>query len=56
MERVPLFSNLDKYEKLKLIDGLESKDLVKDEFIIQEGEEGDYFYILEDGTVDCVKN
>ena len=56
LERVPLFSNLDKYEKLKLIDGLESKEMVKGDFIIKEGEEGDYFYILEDGSVECVKN
>ena len=56
LERVPLFSNLDKYEKLKLIDGLESKELTKEEFIIKEGEEGDYFYILEEGTVECIKN
>lgn len=55
MERVPLFSNLDKYEKLKLIDGLESYEFNKNDYIIKEGEEGDLFYILEEGTVDCLK-
>ena len=39
-----------------MIDGLESKRLLKGEYIIREGEEGDYFYIIEEGIVACVKN
>lgn len=55
LERVNMFTNLDRYEKLKLIDGLESKRFLKGDFIINEGEEGDYFYIIEEGTVECIK-
>lgn len=40
---------------MKLIDGLESKNFTKGEYIIKEGEDGDYFYIIEDGVVDCMK-
>ena len=39
-----------------MIDGLETKKLFKGDFVINEGEEGDYFYIVEDGVVECVKN
>lgn len=68
LERVQMFSNtllmlisffienLDRYEKLKLIDGLESKTFIKGECMIKEGEEGDYFYIIEQGEVECVKD
>jgi len=57
LDRVTLFckslyihkslEKLDKYEKLKLLDGLEVKMYNKGDFIINEGEEGDYFYIIE---------
>jgi CRP-like cAMP-binding protein len=39
-----------------LIDGLETKRVLKDEYLIRQGEEGDYFYIIEEGSVACVKN
>lgn len=55
LERVPLLQNLDKFDKMKLIDGLEVKYFAKGQNIITEGEEGNYFYIIEDGKVDCQK-
>jgi cAMP-dependent protein kinase regulator len=47
---------LDKYEKLKLLDGLEAKRFLKNDYIVVEGQDGDYFYIIEEGLVECVKN
>ena len=41
---------------MKLIDGLETRRLHKGDYVINEGEEGDYFYIVEEGVVECVKN
>ena len=41
---------------MKLIDGLEIRRVLKDEYIVVEGEEGDYFYIVEEGIVECVKD
>jgi CRP-like cAMP-binding protein len=46
---------LDKYEKLKLIDGLESKVMAKGEPVFNEGDAGDNFYIIEEGEVECLK-
>lgn len=50
-----MFKNLDRYEKLKLIDGLEPKKYNKGEYIVKEGDEGEYFYIIEEGEVECLK-
>jgi CRP-like cAMP-binding protein len=47
---------LDKYDKLKLLDGLETQTLPKGEIIIREGLEGESFYIIEEGSVECVKD
>ncbi len=48
LEKVPLLQNLEKYDKMKLIDGLEVKYYAKGQPIVVEGEEGNYFYIIED--------
>ena len=47
---------MDKYDKLRLIDGLEVKYYFKGNYIVREGEEGDSFYIIEEGAVECLKN
>lgn len=51
LDSVQLFNRLDRYEKAKLIDGLEIVNMKKDEFVIHEGEAGDKFYIIEKGQV-----
>lgn len=40
---------------MKLIDGLQSIKMVEDEFVFEEGDKGEEFYIIEDGEVDCLK-
>ena len=40
---------------MKLIDGLASITLKKGEFVFYEGDEGDAFYIIEEGEVQCLK-
>ena len=42
-------------EKLKLVDGLQTITLLKGEFVLKEGEDGDDFYIIESGQVACLK-
>lgn len=55
LEKIEMFSHLDKYEKLKLVDGLNSKTLNQGEFVFCEGDEGENFYIIEEGEVECIK-
>ena len=46
---------MDQYQKLKLVDGLQTITFQKDEFILKEGEQGKEFFIIEQGEVDCLK-
>jgi CRP-like cAMP-binding protein len=50
-----LFKDLEQYEKLKLIDGLQVQTYTKDQFVFHEGETGDKFFIIESGTCACLK-
>lgn len=40
---------------MKLIDGLQIATYAKDEFVFNEGDTGDKFYIIESGSCDCLK-
>ena len=53
LNKVDLFKNLDRYEKLSLLDGLKTVWFDKGDVIIREGEIGDLFYIVEEGHVEC---
>jgi CRP-like cAMP-binding protein len=55
LDHVDLFSNLDKYDKLKLINMLSTKIFNKGDYIFREGDDGDNFYMIEDGEVECLK-
>jgi cAMP-dependent protein kinase regulator len=54
LQNVELFVNLDKYEKLKLLDGLKVQWFKKGDAIVREGERGEMFYIIEEGHVECL--
>lgn len=47
LDKVSLFNGLETYEKLKLIDGLQTRNLVKGQFVFHEGETGNEFFIIE---------
>lgn len=49
---VELLHELEQYEKIKLIDGLETMTRQKGDFIFHEGDRGDHFYIIEEGQVE----
>ena len=55
LDKVDIFNKVDKLDKLKLIDGLETVYFEKGLNIITEGDDGDYFYIIEEGEVECYK-
>jgi cAMP-dependent protein kinase regulator len=54
LQGIDLFRNLDKYEKLKLLDGLKVLWFKKGDAIIRAGERGQMFYIIEEGHVECL--
>jgi len=47
LNSIKLFDSIDNYQKLKLIDGLQSLTLKQNEFVFYEGDDGDEFYIIE---------
>ncbi|KAI5960641.1 PKAR [Candida pseudojiufengensis] len=51
-----LFKQLDANSKKTVISALQSKNFKKDSIIIKQGDEGDFFYIIESGTVDFYVN
>ena len=49
LDKVELFQGLEKYDKLKLIDGLKVVNMAKGEYVFHQGDKGDHFYIIEEG-------
>jgi cAMP-dependent protein kinase regulator len=56
VDKVDLFAKMDKYDRLKLLDMLSTKTLNKGEYVFREGDPGDNFYMISEGTVECLKN
>lgn len=52
LQNVELFANLGENVLRQIVDALVRKKFEPSEYIIKEGEQGDDFYILEDGEVD----
>ncbi|KAF2634499.1 camp-dependent protein kinase A regulatory subunit [Massarina eburnea CBS 473.64] len=55
LEEVPLLSSLKSYERSKIADALETKKYPAGTTIIQEGDVGESFYILESGEAEVYK-
>lgn len=56
LEEVPLLSTLTPYERSKIADALETQKFQPGEPVIQEGDPGHSFYLLESGTAEVFKN
>jgi cAMP-dependent protein kinase regulator len=50
-----LFNNFDDVEISTIVDALEEKHYKKDDYIIKQGDSGDYVYIIEKGELICEK-
>jgi cAMP-dependent protein kinase regulator len=50
---VNLFKALDKYEKIRLLDGLKVQWFKKGDTIIRTGDTGEMLYIVMEGHVEC---
>jgi len=56
LEEVPLLSTLDKYERSKVADALETQKYPAGTTIIKEGDAGEAFYLLESGECEAFKS
>lgn len=56
LEEVPLLSSLKPYERSKIADALDTVKHPAGSTIIQEGDPGDSFYLLESGEAEAYKN
>jgi len=56
LKKVEILSDLEEYERSKICDCLVSETFVKGDFIIREGEEGNKFYFIQEGSAEAVMN
>lgn len=55
IEKVPLLESLSEYERLTVADALKSETFHDGEAIIRQWDDGNHFYIIEEGTAVCTK-
>ena len=55
LKKVDILSTIDSYELMQICDALKTETFKKGELVIKEGECGDLFYILEEGTCIATK-
>lgn len=56
LKEVPVLQSLSSYERSKLADALNTQIFKSGENVVTEGEAGENFYFIEDGTAEVVKN
>lgn len=49
IDRVRVFKKMDRYKKLRLLDGLEVQMFGPGNVVVKQDEVGEYFYIIEEG-------
>jgi len=55
LEKVTVFFSLDDYQRVQVSDALKTHTFQKDEIVIQQGDEGQDFYIVEEGALTALK-
>ena len=55
LKKIELLSDLENYERAKICDCLVNESYKKGDLIIKEGEDGDTFYFIQNGTADAFK-
>lgn len=56
LDRIEILAGLDRYERSKICDCLESEHFRRGDMIIREGEPGEKFYLVQKGKAEAVKN
>lgn len=55
LNKIEILQELEPYERSKLCDCLETETFKKGEFVIKQGQDGDKFYLIQEGTADAVQ-
>jgi len=55
LQDVPLFKAMDPHERMSMVDALRCDSYPKDAHVVVQGESGDRFYIVEEGTLVAMK-
>ena len=53
LDKVQLLKRLETYQRVKLVDGLKQVTVQPKEYIFHKGDQGELFYIIEQGEVEC---
>lgn len=56
LKKVSLFFTLGQYERSQISDALKAEKVVKDQLIVKQGDQGDKFYIVEEGSLVALKS
>lgn len=55
IQKIEILQELDSYERQKICDCLETEEFAKGDSIIKEGESGEKFYLIQEGTAEALK-
>lgn len=55
LEKISLLESLSEHERLQVADALRVKEFAAGDVIIKQGENGNLFYIIEEGAATCTK-
>lgn len=55
INKIELLSSLNSTEKMKICDCLEAKMFKKGEFVVEQGQVGSNFYLVQQGTAEAIK-
>lgn len=55
LKSVSLFAGMDSYQRAQLSDALKLESYSKDDYIVRQAEQGDTFYIVEEGSLAAMK-
>ena len=55
LKKIDILAELDSYERQKICDCLQTEEFERGDVIIREGDDGEKFYLIQEGTAEAVK-